>query len=200
MAVLYYNFPVAGIAITKVVGYYLNEDLSNSGEFTVRDVIYADYTSIQDPSVATLFLSADIFPLTFVTSFDNQQIKLFGGYPPAHKFGSLTYNHYGNYGDQDFISFEKQSYKGKETIVFPEGFDFPPDMSALPLPEQYEYIFRSTDSQYQWTGVQLSGHPSLVSIAYNLNPSVIANIGFFYVCYANFVETDPPANILVVGV
>lgn len=199
MAVLSYTSPdIYGIA-DQCLGFYMYEGLSGSGIIQVRDVIYADYLSIQPDLPALFFLSATFSPVSFVTSFSNEVVKMIDGNPPSYQFGSITFNHLGTFADKTFISYEAQQYNLKEALIQPEPLDIPPNMSALPAPELNETMFRSTYYGIRFPNTKTSQFTTCLTFNYDLKPSVIANIGFLYYAYVNIFDSSPSSTVTAVA-
>lgn len=198
MAVLSYTLPNIYGFTEFCLGFYLYENLSGSGVIQVRDVIYADYISVQPDIPDLFFLSAMFSPVSFVTSFDNEIVKMIDGNPPNYQFGSLAFNHLGTFADKTFISYESQQYNLKEALIYPEPLDIPPSMSALPSPESNDAMFRSTYYGLQFPNTKTSQFTTCLKFNYDLKPSVIANIGFIYYAYVN--QADNTGSVTVTAV
>lgn len=199
MAVISYTSSETYGVSDQCLGFYLYEDLTGSGIIQVRDVIYADYLSIQ-PIVPELFFLSSVFsPVSFVTSFDSNAVKMIDGNPPNYQFGSLAFNHLGTFADKTFISYEKQQYNLKEALIYPEPLDIPSDMSALPIPEVAFTMFRSTWYTLRFPNTKTSQFTTCLEFNYDLKPTVIANIGFVYYAYVNAQDSDPSVDVTAVA-
>lgn len=200
MTLLFYESSVTYGAVPVAAGFHLSEGLQNSGEILVRDIIFTDYTSVQPIITGTFILSAVYIPLVNVTSFDVNVIKMYGGNPTTYKLGTLTHNHLDNYGERQYIDAERRAYPLNSCIIVPEPVAFPPDMSALPLLEEYDFMFRITDYAVKYIYTNTPARVISQKFVYNLESSVIANIGFFYWVYANIIDTSSGGNVLGVGI
>ena len=199
MAVLSYTSPETYGVADQCLGLHIYEGLSGSGIIQVRDVIYADYLSIQPDIPELFFLSAVFSPVSFVTSFNNEVVKMIDGNPPGYQFGSITFNHLGTFADKTFVSYEAQQYNLKEALIQPEPLDIPPNMSALPTPELDDAMFRSTYYGLRVPNTKTSQFTTCLKFNYDLKPSVIANIGFIYYAYVNTFDSSPSSNITAVA-
>jgi len=171
---------------TFVSGYVVNKNLVNSGVIDVQGSIYNDYSSVITSPISNDALSAIFFPVSSVTSYDVQLIKVYGGVPVRFKFGSLTTLHANVHGYAEYITYEKQVFKNKLCLVNNLPLDFPFDISADTLLEEYTvYSMASWRFPVQTPGFW-NEWTACNKVVYDLEKSVIADIAFFYVCYRNF--------------
>lgn len=184
----------------QIVGYHLEENLTGQGEIDVRSIINLDYQEAIGVTSLNFFLSAKFAPLVFVNSYSNSSIKTFSGNPPRAKFGRINIRHLNVYETEQFITVEKQVFPNRECIVYPEVFGFPPDMSALPSVVTYETIYRSR-IYATYSALYLDSDYLLSDgLAYDLENTVNANIGFYYLAYANAVSEVSLGNVLFTGI
>lgn len=200
MAVLFTSFSEIDSVIDVCTGFHLEENVQGSGQIPVRNVIFNDYLSVQDPLPTVTFLSAVYVPLVFVQSFNPLTTKMFGGNPTVYKFGTLVADQLGTNGVRQFIQYEKQQFPIQELLVYPEPLPFPDNMSALPEPEAYEGVFRSPLASNRVFVGKASPFTSSVFFSYDLEKDVIANIGFFYYAFINTAGSLGAGTILYVGI
>lgn len=165
----------------------------------MQESILADFNSTYS-GPEEFYLAALYSPVTFINSFNVESVKSFEGIPQPRKFGSIVFNHLGCYGGREFITYEKQTYPIKETIVNDVLVDFPPTMSALPPIALYDQILRSTGYASGWAGWHYSGYLNAQKFNYYLEQSVNATIGFFYVCYVVTIPEPGGTTYFVVAV
>lgn len=171
---------------TFVSGYVVNNNLVDSGTIDVQGAIYNDYAGVITSPVSDVALSAVFFPVSSIKAYDTQLIKVYGGEPTRHKFGSLTTMHTNVYGYGEYITYEKQVYKNKLCLVNYLPVDFPFDISADTTLEEYPvYSMASWRFPVQTPGFW-NEWTVCNKLVYDLEKSVIADIAFFYVCYRNF--------------
>lgn len=199
MAVLFTSYSEIDSVVDACSGYYLAENLTGSGNILVRDIIDTDYLSVQ-PIYPDLFITSAVYaPVVFVQEFNPLITKMFGGNPPVYRFGSIVADHLNTKGQRQFIQYEKQQFPILETIVTPEPVGLPDTMSALPPTEAYELLTRAPlFSNRQFFG-KSSDYMSALFFSYDLEPGVVANIGFFYYAFVNISGSSGASTILLVG-
>lgn len=199
MAVLYATKDLLIGWSTPIVGYQLFEGLENSGEILVQQSILSDFNSTYS-GPEEFYLAALYAPVSFINSFNPEVVRSFDGIPEPRKFGSLVFNHLGCFGGREYITYEKQAYPIKETIVNNALVDFPSTMSALPPIALYDQILRATGYASGWSGWHYSGYLNAQKFNYHLEKTVNATIGFFYVCYVVTIGEDGGTTYFVVAV
>lgn len=199
MAVLYGITTAPDGYRNLVSGYLMFENLVDSGTISVADEIYNDYDAITTGSLTPIALAAVYCPIVFTTFYPEYSTQIYGGEPSRLKLGTLTTKHLNLYGYKEFITYEQQIFKNKLCLVNPTPIDFPPDMSALPPFEQFSFFSLSSWRFNATTPGLWNEWFSADKLVYDLASGVIANIGFYYVCYRVFPSSIPP-NWTVPGI
>lgn len=197
MSALFFQQANSSGIVPYVVGYVVEEFLTNAGDIDIRTQIQFDYSTVAVASPQTVFLSAIIAPFTFIQSYDETIIKGLEGNPRRYKFGALHTYHENAIGHSYYINFETQTYPTNVGLIAPIPLPYPPIIEP-PIPQSFQNILlMSAESP----GSGITNFSPLVGISalkYDLSPSVIANIGYFYVCYANY-SLSAPSNYLIVA-
>lgn len=177
-------------------GYYLEESVEFAGVIDVRPRIFYDYYSVTPTAPENIFLSAVVSPIVFITSYDELVVKSFPGNPPRRKFGSLTTLHENLIGDYQYIQYEAQTFTSRLSLINPTPLGFPSDMSALPAFEQFSNILLATLNTPSYPLTNMEPWLGISALGFDLEPTVIANIGFSYMCYANY-SLPAPSTLLI---
>lgn len=171
----------------------MSSNLVNTGMIDARQLIYDDYDLIHTGSLSAIALAAVYCPILFIVDYSSVRVQVYGGNPVRSKYGTLTSQHVNLYGYKEFITYDKQIFKNKMCLVNVPPVDFPPSMSALPPLETFSFFSLSSWRFNATTPGFWNEWFSSDKIVYDLEPTVIATIGFYYVCYRCFPGSIPPS-------
>lgn len=189
------NANAAGIR-PYITGYCLVENVDLAGAVEVRELIYSDYYSVSPTAPSNVFLSAIVAPVSHVLSFNELVVKTYGGDPTRYKFGTLTIRHENLIGESNYIQYEQQTYPTHHCMVSPTPLGYPSTTADVPPFESFTNLLLSTLNTPSYPMTNLSPFVSMSALQYDLASSVIASIGFFYLCYANYSLPAPSTLLL----
>jgi hypothetical protein len=179
-----------------ITGYVLIESSELAGAVDVRELIYSDYYAVTPGAPSNTFLSALVAPVTIITDFNELVIKTYGGEPTRYKFGTLNIRHENLNGQSYYIQYEQQTYPTYHCMVSPTPLGYPSTTADLPSFEEFTNILLSTLNTPSYPMTDFSPSLSMSALQFDLAPTVVANIGFFYTAYANYSLPAPSTLLL----
>lgn len=178
---------------TLFTGNLIFEELSDEGQFSIRDAINADLVGLLPEG--NIPVAAASWGLSVkILSYDMMAVKTMSGFPLRAQFGSITYYSVVSFIETAFIQHVFQTFRPQRCLVAPITYgDVPFTTAELPGPSAFETL--TTVSYLAVTTGLYMNYDTFVGATgfyYDFPESVVASVSVPYI--VRYADLNPGAD------